>query len=307
MSDPTSFTMDAPIVHALRQGASIDHRIANVTIEDKDGAEYDVPLRTVESVDADGSTTVTVEVARDLIAFADERASGPLRRRGTVQIGSLESLVAYINKYKGDTSVAFAAPNKPGIEAVLDYHPGGDSDNARWCQDRVSYACPFSRQWKAWTEAEGKPRGQVEFGDFLEANEVDLASREGFASAATMITVARNLVVNSVGKFSRTVNPTTGEGSLIVKDEHDASTSTPIPKGFALAIPVFEGTTDLYPVEARLRFSMDGGRPSFSFILANKELVLEHALAALRKQVADGTGIPVYVGQAPAPATGGAR
>ena len=237
------------------------------------------------------------ETARREVA---DRAIGPARRKGTVQIGSLDSLVQYLKAYKGPHTVAFAAPSKPGIEALLDYHPAGAQGEARWCQDRVVYACPFSRQWQTWVGAEGKARGQIEFGDFLEANEADLSSREGFANAATMITVARNLVVNSVGKFQRTVNPTTGEGSLIVKDEHDASTSTTIPKGFALAIPVFEGTTDLYPVEARMRFTMDGGRPTFTFVLANKEAVLEHALATLRQQVAEGAGIPVFVGQAPA-------
>lgn len=303
MSDSNLNTIDSVTIAALRQGVDISQRVAEITISDHAGAKHAVPLRITE-VGAESGTEVSVGVAHDVLAEVDKRAQGPARRVGTVQIGSLDSLIAYIKAYKGPHAVAFAAPAKPGIEAVLDYHPPGDEGEARWCQDRVVYACPFSRQWLTWTGAEGKPRGQVEFGDFIEANEVDLASREGFASAASMITTARNLVVNSVGKFQRTVNPTTGEGTLVVKDEHDASTSTTIPKGFALAIPVFEGTTDLYPVEARMRFTMPNGRPEFSFILVNKEAVLEHALAALRKQVAEGTGIPVYVGQAPA---GGAR
>lgn len=300
MSD---ISFDSTTIHALRQGVDISQRIATIDVTDSHGKVHQVPLCTTESA-SDGGTDVSVGVATDVLAEIASRAIGPARRRGTVQIGALDSLVEYINRYKGPNAVAFAAANKPGIEVVLDYHPPGLDGEARWCEDRVVYACPFSRQWLTWTGAEGKPRGQVEFGDFIEANEVDLASREGFASAASMITTARNLVVNSVGKFQRTVNPTTGEGTLVVKDEHDASTSTTIPKGFALAIPVFEGTTDLYPVEARMRFTMPNGRPEFSFILVNKEAVLEHALAALRKQVAEGTGIPVYVGQAPA---GGAR
>lgn len=301
MSNDTgsSIKFDVHTIHALRQGVEIGARYTNIEVEDAHGEVHAIPLRTVETI-ISGQTSITVEVAKDVLKEVAERAIGPSRRRGTVQIGDLESLVAYVNAYKGLHAVAFAAPAKPGIEVVLDYHPSGPDGSARWCDDRVVYACPFSRQWLTWVGGEAKPRGQVEFGDFIEANETDLASsREGFASAATMITTARNLVVNSSGKFQRSINPNTGENSLIVKDEHDASTSTPIPKGFALAIPVFEGTTDLYPVEARLRFSMDGGRPTFAYVLANKEAVLEHALATLRKQVADGTGIPVYVGQAP--------
>lgn len=302
----TDAIIDTTTIAALRQGVDITHRITTVEVVDHAGKLHTIPLHTTENA-GEGGTDISVAVASDVLSEVAERAIGPRRRRGTVNIGSLDSMVEYLNAFKGPHTVAFAPATTPGIEAVLDYHPAGDKGEARWCEDRVVYACPFSRQWQTWTGAEGKPRDQVSFGDFLEANEVDLSSRDGFANAATMITVARNLVINSVGKFQRTVNPTTGEGTLVVKDEHDASTSTTIPKGFALAIPVFEGTTNLYPVEARLRFAMDGGRPTFSFLLVNKEAVLEHALAALRKQVADGTGIPVYVGQAPAPATGGAR
>lgn len=294
--------IDSGTIHALRQGVDISSRFTSIEIPDHTGVVHRIPIRTTESAN-DGGVEVSVAVASDILDEVAKHAIGPERRKGTVQIGSIDSLIQYINTYKGPNSVAFAAANKPGIEAVLDYHPAGAQGEARWCQDRVVYACPLSRQWQTWTGAEGKARGQVEFGDFLEANEADLASREGFATAAVMITTARNLVVNSVGKFQRTMNPTTGEGTLVVKDEHDASTSTVIPKGFALAIPVFEGTTDLYPVEARMRFTMDGGRPSFTFVLANKEAVLEHALATLRQQVTDGAGIPVYVGQAPAQAT----
>lgn len=303
MSDSNLNTIDAVTIAALRQGVNIAARIADITVDDHAGVKHVIPLRITENA-GDSGTDVSVAVAADVLAEAEKRAIGPRRRASTVQIGALDSLIAYLKAYKGPHAVAFAAATKPGIEAILDYHPPGADGEARWCQDRVVYACPFSRQWLTWTGAEGKPRGQVEFGDFLEANEADLTSRDGFANAAAMITVARNLVINSVGKFQRTLNPTTGEGSLIVKDEHDASTSTVIPKGFALAVPVFEGTSDLYPVEARMRFTMEGGRPAFAFVLVNKEAVLEHALSTLRKQVSEGAGIPVYVGQAPA---GGAR
>jgi hypothetical protein len=69
-----------------------------------------------------------------------------------------------------------------------------------------------------------------------------------------------------------------------------------------LAIPVFEGSTDLYPVEARLRFAMDGGKPVFAFVLHNRPKVLDHALAQLREKVAKECGIPVFVGTPPAAA-----
>lgn len=55
----------------------------------------------------------------------------------------------------------------------------------------------------------------------------------------------------------------------------------------------------LYPVEALLRFAMVEGRPTFAFVLQNKEKCLEFALAELRKRVASQCGIPVFVGTPP--------
>lgn len=285
-------------IAALRQGVEIERRI---TVLELDGVS--IPLVTSETEGA-----IAIEVAADVLAEIAARQPGPRRRSGQVDLGSIDSLIDYVNRFgraggakDGDPggAVAFAPVNPPGITAILDYHPAGRGTTA-WCEERATYRAQFSRQWLTWTGHEGKPLGQVPFGDFIEANQRDLRSgAEGYASATTMIQVARNLVINSAGKFQRTVNPTTGEGTLVVKDEHDAATSTKIPSTFALAIPVFEGDAELYPVEALLRFTMANGTPQFAFLLQNKAEVLEFALAGLRTKVAEGCGIPVFVGNPP--------
>jgi hypothetical protein len=296
MSESTT-TNNADLIDIAQKAVEIKDRIYSLEAVDHNGHLEVVPLR----INQAGA----IEVAKDVIAESERRAAGPIRREGTVELGAVGDFIAYVNRYKTPDSIVFAPANPPGVTAVFDYHrptngKAPEGYEASWCRDRASYQCPLSRQWRLWTGAENKPQGQVAFGDFLEANQSDLGTREGFASATQMIEVARNLVIHSAGKFQRTIDPTTGTGTLVVKDEHDAATSTKIPKGFALAIPVFEGDETLYPVEALLRFTMNGGTPQFAYLLQNKEKCLEHALAQLRERVTKDCGIPVFVGTPPA-------
>lgn len=281
-------------IHALRQGVDLTQRTGAMVVDDHLGHQHELPVTL-----NDGEHGPTVVLRTDLLGEADKRAAGPRRRTGTVELESIESLIAYIKRYKGEDTVAFAPVKTAGITAVFDYHPSGP-DAARWREDRASYRCAFSRQWLFWTDAEKKVYGQVAFGDLLEANEVDLTTRDGFASSTTMLEVARNLSIISKGTYKRTHDPVSGQYTFTASDEH-AEQSTKIPKGFALAIPVFEGDDALYPVEALMRFSMgaEGKSPQFGFILQNRDKVLEHALGALRARVAAECAIPVFVGTAP--------
>lgn len=287
-------------IHALRQGVDVFYRVDEVTVTDAFEQGHTFPIALVEE---EGS--VTVSLLRDALDEADRRASGPRRRAGTVEVGSLESLIEYVNRYKVCDSVAFAPLNPPSVTVVFDFHektnPDDSSAAAGWCGDRATYKCPLSRQWQLWTAAEGKPFTQVQFGELIDQNETDLRGDDeaGLASAARMLEVARHLVVNSTGKFERKVNLTTGEGTLVASDEH-ASSSTKIPKAFGLAIPVFEGSDTHYLVECQVRFSMVEGRPQFAFVMKNRPAVFDKATAELRAAVAERCAIPVFVGVPPA-------
>lgn len=298
---PTSTAIPSPdLIEAARAAVEIDARHTTIEGADHNGDTYAIPI----SITPTTGGGYRIEVMKDVINEVERQASGPIRRAGNVELGAVADFIAYVNRFKTPDAIAFAPANPPGVTAIFDYHPGGGGDTglslASWCGDRASYRPQFSRQWLTWTNQESKPLGQVPFGDFIEANQFDLRTAEDFASATVMIRVARDLVINVGSKYQRTINPTTGEGTLVVKDEHDAATSTKIPSSFALAIPVFEGDAEVYPVDALLRFTMAGGTPQFTFILQNKAQVLEHALAGLRTRVAEGCGIPVFVGNPPA-------
>lgn len=269
------------IIETARAGAAIKDRIAEVR---------GIPV---------GFNGAHFAVLSDVQAEADRRAPGPQRRRGTATFTELQSFIAHVNRFKDPHSLIFADAAAVRLIAVLNYHPGG-SEGARWNDHRSVYTCPLSEPWKLWTKNDGVEMTQDAFADFLEANERDIAGPrgapgdDGMPQPAAVLDLARNLVIHSRGEFQRTINPTTGEATLICKEEHEKS-STRIPKAFLLGIQVFE-EGEYYRVEARIRFRMDEGRPRFSYILYQPQLAVRDAFHAVRVRAKGETVLDVLAG-----------
>lgn len=307
--DHGSIESNPPTIQALREGVTLQARVGAAVLTDAYGDEHKLPIAVVTKV-VSGSVETRLEMVRELLDEADKRAGGPRRRMGTTTLADLESLIAYVNRYKhDDDAAAFVQADPATVTVILDYDaPSKDGSQGvtGWRGDRVVYSCPLSRQWQTWTEHDagddGDPFGQVAFGDWIEAHAEDIITKQGYADASTMLATARNLVIYDKGTIKRQVDPVTGTGTLQVSNEHDTK-STPIPPKFMIAIPVFEGAEDHYEIECRVRFALDRnlGIPSFSYTLHNRAKVYEMALEGMRKQLASETGIPVFVG-APPPA-----
>lgn len=275
--------------------AGIEQRIIHISVGDQE-----IPVVLTPS-------GMSVDVMKDVLDVADERADRPRRLRGTAAHFELASFIEHINRFKNADSVVFADPSAVRLQAVFDYHAPNDTasggathdDLARWAKHRSSYACPLSEQWKLWTGANGREMSQEAFAQFIEDNMVDLSNptaEDGdlFPKPAAVLEMARKLAIHTKGEFSKEINATTGEGTLVVKNEHTPA-STKIPKGFILGIPVFEAG-EPYRVEARLRFSMPNGRPSFSFSLYQADAIKRDAFNEVRELVKTGTSLPVFAG-----------
>lgn len=237
-----------------------------------------------------------VEVAHDLHEEMLGMAPGPRRRESKPSFHELQSFIAYLNRHRHPLeSVAFADLSSFSVEAIFDYHPEGpEHDAARWMVHRASYVCPRSPEWLAWTEREGKPQAQEAFADFIEQRLEDIASGDKkFPAALDLLEMARNLMVRTQGQFQRTIDPTSGTGTLINKTEHGAE-STKIPRAFILGLRVFEGGA-LYQVEARLRFELREGRAMFTYSLHRRGEVERAAFSDVTRAVAG--VVPVFAGK----------
>lgn len=221
----------------------------------------------------DGTFLVSVPKGRELRDITEAMRKHaeydqPHRRRGTARMGDLASLIAWANRFKGETSVLYAAKGlsgkPPSMMCIADYHaegphvvsPDGDP-TARFAGHRATYDFPMSEKWLAWKEASGKAMSGVEMGVFLEDNIldvidpplsltspgvrgseatdadlrlIDIAARlDGkFGNAMQLLGMAKSFTVNETADYTVANNSTTGEQTIQIKSEHLDSAGQPI-------------------------------------------------------------------------------
>lgn len=260
----------------------------------------------------------------------------PFTRKGTARMGDVESLIAWANRFKGETSVLFAQNEgeKLSLTCIADYHGSGGHSieamgdpTARHCQHRASYAFPLSKQWRAWLGISGNAKTGQEMGVFLEDNIldvidppqvlsfpgiagaeateaelrlIDIARRlEGkYGNGAQLLGMANSFSVYETSEFVEVRNTTTGEAKLQHKSEHQDGTGKPIdvPKLFLIAIPVFEGG-HAYRLPVRFQYRKSGSSVKFILTLHDPKHALDHAFDEAVMQAAEMTELPLFIGQ----------
>lgn len=282
--------------HNTEVGAAIEAAHAATKIADRiatiDGDNGVIHV----GVDGDGN----VSVLADVHSHDDARAPAPPRRKGSATLDELDSFVEYVTRYKNDDTVAWADAERFTVTAVFNEHPaGGELDNAGFRDNRAIYTCPRSQEWIDWTSLDGKALTQARFGDWIEQHLDDLAgpnpSLPDFPKPTEVLEMARKLSINIGGQYKREINPTTGEGTLISKQEHTQD-STKIPRAFLLKIPVFQGGTAYY-VEARVRFVLGESGPAFTYLMHNRHLIERDAFGEVRTAVGARCAVPVLAGK----------
>lgn len=271
----------AAAVEAGRQSQDIEARLGEV---------HGIPVALVQR----GSET-RIEILQDVLKAEEERGATPRRRRGTHVLTELDSFIAIVNRYKTADTVVWADIERLAVTAVFNEHQVGPAfSDAGWRDHRAAYQCPRSAEWIAWTAQDGKTMAQDAFADWIEQRMEDLTAASGYPAPTEVLKVARDLQVHTKGTFSRSFDPTTGTGHLLCKTDNE-STSTPIPRAFMLGIPVFQGGAR-YAVEARIRFAMIDGRPTFTVVLHRRGEIERDAFADVRKAVIAGCELPLVAG-----------
>ncbi len=100
----------------------------------------------------------------------------PTLTRQAVTLQTLDSLVDYCNRYKGENTVLFADIDANSIVAVIDYHA---PEKAAHAAHRGSLKLAFSTEWTEWSRISGRLMEQLEFARFIEENGADVAAPIG--------------------------------------------------------------------------------------------------------------------------------
>lgn len=255
-------------------------------------------------IKADG-TPVIIDA---LLKINEARAEKPRELAGQAKLITEAALIAHMQRFRDSDSVLFYDGAR--LLAVYDYHrpmaspPDGQpcmvrNEKARWGRHTALYVPQLSPEWKAWVQGAGKLLSQVDFADFLDEHACDVAmpseTRPDVPTVADLATMALTLKVTSEDVIESAINRTTGEYSLVAKQEQKTTGQTKIPKEFDIVIPIYEGG-QRYRITCAIRFRKQDSRALFAWVVRGTDKLLREAFADIAERVSKETGVPALAG-----------
>lgn len=225
----------------------------------------------------------------------------PRRRRATVSLGDAASFIEYVNAFKLPESRIFANPADNVLTAIFDYHEGGDTGQPRWGQHRATLTLSHTEAWDRWLEHDGKKRDQLEFAEFIEDHLKDIADPDG----STILQVSRTLEATKQVGFKSGIRLSNGESQLLYTENIQGSSqvdnkTVDIPEKFIVGIVPYDGGTEQYRLEARLRYRIaQGGKLTIGYDLLRPDLIEEDAFKKTLAAIGEQVGLSILRGVAP--------
>jgi hypothetical protein len=259
----------------------------------------------------------------------------PTQRKGTARLKDLESLIAWANRFKGDSSVLFANPvmENPSLTCIADYHDEGPADptnplgdpSARHGHHRGIYDFPLSEDWKAWMAVSDTPLEKDDMGEFIETQAknimdptpaiiagaqddknddwenrlIETACKiEGrYGQLTQLLQMSKQFLVNETSDLKLTTNRDTGEAEMKFINEHKGLNGQPLnlPNLIIIAIPVFLNGP-LYRMPVRFRYRKTGGQVKFILSIYNPEKAFEASFDESLDLAVAHTDLPLFKG-----------
>lgn len=226
----------------------------------------------------------------------------PTRKRATVTVSATGSLIAYSKKHGSlDECVIYAEIDAEQSKCILlaVMNDNGATD-PKWRDHRCTFTPALSVEWKRWLSKNGptKAMTQADFATWLEDNQGDVRSVDGSPSGAEILAMAQAFEVNADKRVKSHINLQSGGVRFeFVEDEtKDTRTSMEVFRRFTLALPVFDGSTDAYPVEARLKYRDNGGKVTFWYELIRPDRAFKTAVQSALDQIKAETGFMLLQG-----------
>lgn len=256
-----------------------------------------------------------------LKSVIDEWRTTPERRKGIANVGRLDSFIDLTNRFKDENSALFAKGTVKGktitaeLQAVLDYHPAAPeskSDNARFCQHRVHYSFPVSKEFQAWINEDGKAMDQTEFAALIEDRIGDIIGNDpqnpvnfdgfdilkpNFADPARMLELSRGMEVFSSVTVKGKSRLSSGETQIEFVTEHKDNKGNALnpPDFFLICVPVFEMGAK-YRLPVRLRYRIHEGKVLWFYQLYRAEKAFDNAFDEACKKAQTETTLPIFWG-----------
>ncbi len=224
----------------------------------------------------------------------------PRRKRGAVITTNSAGFIDYLQKHSvADASTIYADIDSEKshckLLSVLDDHGNNYPD---WREHTCTFAPKLSVEWSRWLEGNKKIMSQSDFATWLEENLPDIAGVPGFPSGTEILQMALAFEANSDKKFRSKINLQSGGVQFEYTEDETKETRTKmlVFERFTIGVPVFDGSTNAYPVEARLKYREKTGDLSFWYELIRADRVFKSAVADELAAIKEGTGLQVIAG-----------
>lgn len=223
----------------------------------------------------------------------------PKRVKQAVTLLTVKSFLDYVERYAYDRTAIFANEVEASYEAIIDYHFSdaldGEDEARGECDHVARYKCPLSEQWQAWKKKDGQWFTQTDFAEFLETRLRDITDPAG----AQFLELALDLQVHKSADFASEVNRENGQVRFRYEETvrgNKKAGDLAIPARFKIQVPVFVDGT-VYEIEARFRYTMDGGKLTLGYQLLRPTEVWQAAVKGVTALIQAGaTDIALYAG-----------
>lgn len=229
---------------------------------------------------------------KELRIDLEQHMANPRNTTATAELQDAESFLAYVERHATAGTMVWCdfdpATFKLGFRAVFDEHVKG---TAGWRRHQAMFTPRASNEWQIWTGRNGKSLPQVEFAEFLERQELDIAAKEGRPTSAEMMQMATNFESSSEKRMRSSQRLQDGSIRLEYIEGEDEKTIQHMKlfERFVIGIPVFWAGPG-YVIEARLKYRTTQGKVSFWYELIRPDRSHEAAAKELIQKVRDGIG-----------------
>lgn len=227
----------------------------------------------------------------------------PTRKRADVATTDVDSFIFYTKKHgEADTCTIYAdidaEVSRFNLIGVLNDH-GAATLAAQWRDHQCKFQPAQAVEWKRWLGKNKQQFSQTDFATWLEDNLPDIASVAGMPSGADVLQMALGFEANAEKRLRSKINLQSGgvQFEFVEDEDKDTRTKMQVFERFTLGLPVFDGSADAYPLEARLKYREKDGKVIFWYELIRSDRVFKTAVTDELARIKEATGFPVVSGK----------
>jgi len=223
----------------------------------------------------------------------------PRKTKALATFSDPASFLAYVERHATEGTVAWCNfdPQTFALDftAVIDENEKG---KAGWRAHKAKFVPEMSAEWKAWKGKDRQSFPQLQFAEWIQEHDDDIATAAGLPTSLQMLEMATNFVMNEERALKSAIKLQSGGVRLTYVADPDAGTTEQMNmfERFGLGIPVFHGG-QAWSIGARLKYRNNGGKLSFSYELIRADRVHDGAAKELIASIKGGLGsVPLLMG-----------